>query len=779
MTETDGISRRNFLKTSGLVGAGAVLPTGRSRAGLALKTLIPAEDIIPGRSYWLNSTCGECHAGCGVKVRVREGSAVKIEGTENHPVNHGGLCARGQSALQAVYSPARIRSPLRRGPGGALESTGWEKIGDAAGSRLREIAGDSSKRLIVVTRQVTGGMRMMLETATGSHRRNFIVHEPLDYAAMAAANKLCFGIASVPAYRVDKARTIVSFGADLFETWLSPVSNAKGFAESRRLGGGPMSRLIQFESHLSLTGANADDRYSLPPGAETLVALAIASLMLTDGALPPKQLKAWRRAMKPFSVERAAKASGLSPDTIKQVAHRLKTQTPSLAVAGGPSGRSQNATALQTAMNLINFIAGSYGETVTFDRVENAPLGTHAQLLQLIEEMEAGRIGILIAYETNLEFAFPHPERLRAAMKRVPVKIQLASLRDVSSESYDFILPVHHWLECWDLLEPLAGLHSLQQPAINPWCDSRHPGQVLAEILAAWADPLGEPEKDYDHFLRDRWEQIRRESGVSDNFETFWRNVLAEGGHWPDPAPRTVTLDAKAAEAVMDIALKIPDPNQKVLLPITTVRHGGGRSTGLPWLNELPDPITTIVWDSPMLVSPATAEKWKCQSGDVVELACGKDTVKAPVYVQAGTSDDVVAVPLGMPSDAHLPYNYAADSHPLHRLAGDIDKLSGALSWTGTTVAFKGVAGRTRLARTQGHDRQDERRIALAVAADDIGNEAADKHSPHTHDLYPKHEHPVHDWTMAIDLSACIGCGACVTACHAENNVPVVGKDQC
>jgi molybdopterin-containing oxidoreductase family iron-sulfur binding subunit len=782
MSANDNLSRRNFLKTSGLMGAGAILPIGRSRAGVVLKGLIPEERIIPGVSHWVTSTCAECYAGCGVKVRVREGNAVKIEGNEKHPINSGGLCARGQSALQGLYSPARILSPLARDAAGSLAGANWEDIGKALVSKLQEFSRDESKKLAIVTRLPTGGMQAMLEERiSDTSRASYIVHEPLEYAAMAAANKVCFGIEAIPTYDFSKARTIVSFGADLFETWLSPVSNARGFGESRKQDGNGMSRLIQFESHLSLTGVNADDRFIVPPGAEAFVALAIALLMLDEGALAPTEIKRWREALDPFSVNRAAVASGISEQTIRQTADRLVKDGPNLVVAGGPSSRGVNATALQVAVNIINMLAGNYGTTISFDRIENAPVGTHAQLSELVEEMETGRVAALIVNETNLEFALPESDRLEDALKNVPLKIQLASARDSSTDRFDYVLPAHHWLERWDMLEPRSGLHSVQQPAITPWCDSRHPGQVLSDILAAWSGSE-KSAGDYEKFLQEHWERIRTQDSSLGSFDSFWRETLAEGGHWSYPSPLEIALDPKASEILADATSIEAGPKRVVMLPITTVRHGDGRQTGRSWLNEFPDPITTIVWDTPMLISPATAKAWECQSGDEVELECGEELIKAPVYIQNGTSDAIAAVPLGSPNKNYIEYHFNADAHPFHRLGGKTDKRSGTLVWTDAEIAFKRVAGKAPLARLQGHDRQDERGIAQSIAIADIGKKVEGNHAgpdPHKYDLYPKHEHPVHDWGMVIDLSACIGCGACAVGCQAENNVPVVGKDQC
>jgi molybdopterin-containing oxidoreductase family iron-sulfur binding subunit len=573
----------------------------------------------------------------------------------------------------------------------------------------------------------------------------------------------------------------VSFGADLFETWLSPVSNAYGFAEARHVVDGMPWRLIQFESHLSLTGANADERYCCPPGAETLIVLAIAHEMLKNSAMPPEQAEKWRRALQSFSMERAARASGVSVDTLMGVANRLRNQTPSLAVAGGPTCRSKYGTVIQIGVNLINIAAGNYGKTLSFERFEHAPVGTHRQLTDLVEEMEAGRVEALIVHDTNPEFAFPEPERWRAAVKRVPLTVQLAPVRDSASESYDIILPIHHWLERWDLVEPRSGLHCVQQPTIAPWCDSVHPGEAFLQIMNALMEKRPEPNGHYEEFLRGQWNKIRGGESANVEFDDFWQEVLASGGYWERPTARNVQLDARAADAIPSVELAFPEPGTITALPITTIRYGDGRQTGRPWLHEMPDPITTLVWDTPLLISPETAKKWKCRSGDMVRIECGGDTITVPAYVQPGTSDAVAAMPLGVPSNAYAQYHYAADSHLLHRLAGHIDTSSGSISWVGAPVEFKGVVGRVRLARLQGHNSQKGRGIAQTTAISETGQ--SEQHPAEEAiveaDLYPKHEHPVHDWGMVIDLSRCIGCGACAVACQAENNIYVVGRKQC
>jgi molybdopterin-containing oxidoreductase family iron-sulfur binding subunit len=734
--------------------------------------MIPYDHFIPGVSYWLNSTCGECAAGCGVKVRVRDGNATKIEGNERHPINHGGLCARGQSALQALYSPARVRQPLRRTDAAKLEPSTWD-------SALKLIGKSGTEgEVAVISCQITGALRAMLEKRTNNFESlRMLVHEPLDFAPITAANKVCFNIEAVPTYRLENARTIVSFGADLFETWISPVSNAHGFSRTRQVESGSIGRLIQFESHLSLSGMNADERYLCAPGSETLIALAIASSLVEDDAALEDR-DAWRAALMPFTLERAAEASGIPSQVISATAEKLRAHRPNLAVAGGPTSRHRHATALQVAVNLINYALDNYRQTLGFDRTENAPTGTYRQLLELIEDMEAGRIQALIVHETSPAFALPDPARWNAALKRVPLKIQLTSVRDDSSAQYDLVLPVHHWLERWGMLEPRSGLNSVQQPMVTPLYESRNAGQVLADVLDAWTGSSAG--LDYEKFLEGEWNRIQEHFAPESEFEDFWRDVLEAGGYWLDPVRRRISLDARAAEVIESLHTETFAADRHVLLPITTVRYGDGRHTGRPWLSELPDPITTIVWDNPLLISQATAEKWRCRSRDVVRLKCGDRTLEAPVYVQPGTSDAVVAIALGAASPEYAPYHASPSGHPLHCLTGRVDERSGSLAWLGTPVEFAGVVGRASLARLQGGDDQTGRHIAQAVSLDRLHElEGSEEHKTGITDLYPKHEHPRHDWSMVIDLSLCVGCGNCAVACMAENNVFVVGKKLC
>ncbi|RJP21725.1 MAG: 4Fe-4S dicluster domain-containing protein [Candidatus Abyssobacteria bacterium SURF_5] len=768
------MNRREFLKATALAGAATVVPTGRSGAALLLKHLIPVEELIPGVSYWRSSTCNECPAGCGVRVRLINSNATKIEGNAQHPVNHGGLCARGQSALQGLYSPRRVQSPLRRTESGELEALTWQAALEVAGTSPKE------GKIVIVGRHVTGAMQTLLQDLTSdAPELEHLIFEALEYPFVSAANNLSFGIKGIPIYQFEHARLILSFGADFLETWLSPVSCAHGFAATRSVTDPSKSRFIQFESHWSLTGANADERFSIPPGTDLALVGAIAAEVISDAITERPELQKWRDALEPFSVEKASKATGLPAKTIRNVAVLLRSRKPSLVLAGGPTSRTTHATALQVLVNLINYAAGNYGKTVSFNRYEHSPVGSYRDMLKTVEEMEKGEVGALIVHDTSLEFAFADPDRLRTALANVPLKIKLATVIEESSSDYDLILPILHWIETWDLVEPRTGINCVRQPIIQPFTDSLHAGQVLADLVQTLSGK-GKPSFNYVDFVQTRWQEVRKKTAPDQSFDAFWKTALEQGGIWLPADERAVTLLEDAAATLNGITPDVTSEGS-ILIPIATVRYGDGRHTDKPWLNELPDPITTIAWDNPLLISPAMAERWNCKPCDIVRVSVGGKTLEAPVALQEGTHDGVIAFPIGAAGE-YMPFHAYPKGNPFHALGGEIDPYAGSLAWTAAPVEFAGVIERVPLARIQGSFEQGEREIAQAVVLTQPGElqENHKEEAPHAAgELYPEYAYPIHKWAMVIDLNLCIGCGACAVACQAENNVFVVGKEQC
>jgi len=697
--------RRDFLRILGIGSAAGLTGCSTTAPDALVPYVVPPEEMVRGHALWFRSTCRECPAGCGVEVRVREGRVHKVEGNPDHPVNGGGLCARGQAAVQGLYNPDRLRTPLVRDEKGKLKPATWEEAWKRLTAGLSKVDRNAAG---VITGCVTGALAE-LAGLVGRH----IQYEPIAYESLREANRLCFGMAALPVLRFADARTICVFGADVIETFLSPVGYARGIAEARRAG----ARMVYVGSRLSLTGARADQWIPVAPGAEGRVAMALLREVQTRGA--GSRLPADERA-------------GVPAETIAALAQELLAK-PSLAVTGGIPMCDDNALATCIAVNLLNAATGAINQTVRFDRT--SALDRVTGRLDL-----SGFQAVLIA-EVNPAYSAP------GCLERVPLVVALSSYHDETVEAAHIALPIHTPLESWGDYEPWTGIHSLQQPAMRPLFETRELGDLLIEI--------GRPkvaEPNFREFLRSRWRRL-----ATGDFESFWAASLQRGGYWRDVPERKVKLQE----------VKLPDTGRNAcatgycLQTYPSLAHFDGRGANRPWLQELPDPITQVVWDSWVEVNPQDAARLHVATGDRVRLRTARGQIELPVYVYPGIRPGAVAAPLGQGHTSYGRYATGVGANPMILL----DQR-----WSGHPVDISLVARKQGLVVAAGHDSQEQRGIARSGIVRD-----------HTHrplSLYKPHQHPQHRWGMTIDLDACNGCSACVTACYAENNLPVVGKEQ-
>ena len=358
-TDSVVFNRRDFLKLVGLgaIGAAGCAPRPAERL---IPYLVPPEDILPGVGYWYASTCRECPAGCGILVKAREGRAVKIEGNPAHPVNRGGVCARGHAALQALYDPDRVRGPLLKS-GGAWKPVSWDEALKTASAKLAE-ARSGGKSIALVTDNVTGSLHRLADAWAAAAGGTHLVYEPFTHHALREANRRTFNVAAIPAYDFGRAGGVISFGADFLETWLNPVGFARGFAEMRAR---PESFFVTVEPRLSNTGANADEWIAVRPGGEMAVALGMALVILQENLGPGVAERAvLLDAVKDWTPDVVEQQTDVPATTLERVARRFANARPTLAVAGGVAAQSEMAVALIAAVNLLNYVAGNIGQTV-------------------------------------------------------------------------------------------------------------------------------------------------------------------------------------------------------------------------------------------------------------------------------------------------------------------------------------------------------------------------------------------------------------------------------
>lgn len=779
------MKRRDFLKIVGS-SAGAVAAAGCGQAPeRILPHVVPPDNIVPGVASWFSTVCRECPAGCGVIARNREGRVVKLEGNPDHPLNGGTLCIRGQSALQGLYNPDRLRGPLGRDASGALKPVKWEEAEKLLADRLAGFVKQGrGSRVAIVSQLESGSLGRLIETwsqALGARRP--IAYEPFNYEAIRAASRLVFGRDAIPHYAIEEANVLLSFGADFLETWLSPVGYAGAFARMHAFKHGKAGTFIHVEPRLSLTAANADEWVRNAPGTEGVLALAVLKVIADEGLQAPGvDVAALRAAAAGADLEAAARQSGVRAETIKHMARVFAQAKPGLAIGGGVAATGTDAEATQAIIHLLNYAAGNVERTVRFG--PDSAFGSaspYALMLGLTQAMARGEVEVLLLIHGNPLFTLPPKAGFAEALKKVPLVVSFSNQPDETTQQAHLILPDLHPLESWGDFSPRAGVIGLLQPTMSPVFDGKAVGDVL---LSVGRQALGSPEgkgplrwQSFAEYLKERWRGVAREFSPATPFDQFWEDALRRGGVWKDAG--TVSVQARPAAVKGKVPAVEGDAQGLTLLTYPSHRFYDGRGANKPWLQEAPDTMTQVTWDSWVEIPGETAKKLALQDGDLVRIASPHGAVELPAYISPSLHPGAVAIPIGQ---GHIAYGrYAKDrgANPITLLPGQA--TPGGLPFLSVKVTLTKTRGRRPLAIPQATHDQDEREIAQHVglgAARELELRGAVPEKASHPSMYPEVKYPEYRWGMAVDVDACIGCQACVIACKAENNVPVVGKEQ-
>lgn len=795
---SEGISRRSFLKILGAASTAGAVGCAKGASQNILPNLEGSDQQIPGVAVWYSSTCTECSAGCGIKVRTREGRAVKIEGNRQHPTNRGGLCALGQSSLQGLYDPDRIRQPLKREPTG-LVPISWEK----ALSEVATILKSAKNKKAFVTGETSGALDELLADFAGKHGVERATWDLLEPTAVAKASELTFGTYGIPNYQFDKAETIVNFGADFLETWISPCEYARDWSIGRKRE--KPVRVIHVEPRLSLTGANADLWLNAKPGKEIYIALALLKSVVERGRgadLSSDTKASIKQLISGVDLVDAAEQSGVELQKITLVAEYLSTSTTSLIIAGGAAGATEQAVSLMVVCNLLNLVLGNVGKSVLITQMRAPQTSTQA-VKGIIEALNKDKVDVLFIHGTNPAFTMPAAHGFAYAAKRATHIISFSSHLDETTELAELILPVHTALESWgDVRKP--GLYSLLQPTMQNIFDTRPFGDLVLDISdrAGKAIPSGS-EKNFESYLKESWKKVHSSVGarIQPDFSKFWSETLENGffSDMPKDEARSAQVSPKAFSLVngsVDLGKSKGAQGDVVLFTYPSVKSFDGRAANRPWMQELADPIVQAVWDSWAEIHPDTAKAKGLKQNDIVTLKNYNGQINVPVYITSHVAKDMVAVPLGQ---GHTSYGRWAKEvncgNVLDLLPDSVDASSGAIALLSAKVTAQRAPGTSSLVVVQGSDSQMGRELArttLVAAALTNGHtevheesEEAEEHEHHEHahshehsvkQMYEQRPHPTYHWGMAVDLAACTGCSACVVACYAENNIAVVGK---
>ena len=803
------VGRRTFLKVLGSAApASAIAACSPVAPERLIPYVVPPEDVVPGVATWYATVCGECPAGCGMVVRTREGRAVKVEGNPEHPVNQGRLCIRGQASLQGLYNPDRFNGPVRRramdagGDNSVLEPVEWEDAQQQLVEQIQAIRrGGQAGRIAIVTPLLTGTLDGLVDQwaeAVGARR---ISYEPFAYEALRAANRTTFGRDAVPQYDFSTPELVISFGADFLETWLSTVEQTRDYTEGRRVANGGSARFVQIEPRLSLTGASADEWLKSEPGSEALIASAMLYTIVSErrvqhDGLTDEDLARILDLVSEYRPDLVAARTGLSVETLLELAHSfcdpIRGPGRSLAVGGGVSASGANATAAHIAINLLNYVAGNVGTTVNFGSAEDDRSGwsranTYREMLELTEAMRGGEIDLIILHNVNPVHTMPGSIDFAAALAAVLVVVSTSSCPDETASRAHLVLPTHTPLEAWGDTEMTGGIRGLMQPTMQPLFDTRHladllleTGRALGEEVAAAIPPGG----DFLQVLRDEWRQVQpaptgsasSAAAVSDPaFEEFWAASQRRGGSWQPSERSAVELNPMLLNGSLTL---VPSGGDRAfsLVVYPSLHYYDGRGANKPWLQEIPDPLLKTTWGSWAEVSPETARAIGADDGQLATIESDDGTLDVSVLINPNLGDGIIGIPIGQGHTGYGRYATGRGVNPMTLLGSTPDETSGGPLWLGTRVDATARAVRRPVPRLQSTFDQVDRGIAQAVSLSALNSSPVESHEPFS--LYPDHEHPDHRWGMVIDLDACNGCNACVAACYAENNVPVMGADQ-
>jgi len=716
------MKRRTFLQLSGMTTAGAILAGCQAGNEKLIPMLVPPDEgVVPGEANYYASACRSCPAGCGILVRVSEGRAKKIEGNPAHPVNRGKLCARGQAALQELYHPDRIRQPLKRsGPKGSGKFTpiswdeGLDLLVERLGALRREKSGDKLALLTPTLRGIRAEMAARFMRAFGSPHHCAV--DLLDDGWLRRACVDAFDQSRLPYYDMANSRYILSFGADFVENHLSPVHYGRAFGRMRQERPTVRGYFTYVGGRMSVTGASADRWLPARPGSEGILALGMARVILEENLHAPQALSPNRAAelaekLKSYPLDSVEERTGLPAATIAEVSREFAATRPALAMAGEALASQSNGAESVRAVLLLNRLVGNLNRPGgIYPDASAAGAGNGpADLASLIEAMDRGRIETALVHDCNPVHTVPPASGFQEALAKVPFLVSFSSLFDDTARLADLVLPDHTALESWGDVLPAAGTRTpaigLMQPVVRPVFDTR----PFADLLLTVAGELGGetaaafPRKSYLELLK---ETVRKAAGLPEtDFEKNWVALLQQGGLFETTQKEIPSFAAGKGMAFPEVAEPHFAGDEKDfplhLLAYPSTAFYDGRGAALPWLQQLPDPLSTVVWGSWLEINPRTAAKLGIAFGDLVEVASPQGSLRLPAVTFPAIRPDMVAIPIGQGHQGAGRYADGRGVNPLALLAPN-GETDGMPTPGATRVRVRKIAAGAELV-TAGH----------------------------------------------------------------------------
>ena len=797
--------RRDFLKYLGFSTAAAAMAAGcKMPVNKSIPYLQKPGDMIVGVSDYFASTYTNGGDAVSVIVKQRDGRPIKIEGNSLSALTEGGTSAQVQASVLDLYDPTRLRHPLQRQGADFKEVPSFEAIDKMIASGIQ---GTGGKPIVLLTSTINSPSTQevvngFLAKFPGSRH---VQYDAVSHGGMIIANEMTHGKRAIPSYQFDKAKVIVSLGADFLGTWLNGVQYSKAYSKNRNVANSvnpSMNKHIHFESVMSLTGSNADDRYTHKPSQCGAVALALLSKLGGAVAAP--------------AINDAALIKG-----INETAAALSAARGSALVVCG-----SNDVNVQVVVNAINEAIGAYGSTISWGATTNTRKGVDADMVNLVKDLEQGAVGTLLVYDCNPVYSYIQGAKLGAAIAKTPVSVSFNRSLDETTEHCKFVIPSPHWLESWGDAEPVSGYVSMIQPIIYPLFKTRPfqtsllnwSGATAAATPIAASDSAGNKivvatkkttADAYEDFVKNYW---LGKLGGMDTMNVAMQEGIIQPAIASAASGAGFSGGSVAAAAAKIAAIKSADVEVCLYQKISI---GDGSMANNPWLQELPDPITKVTWDNYAMISPAMAKAvlgldllGNTRQADAYEVEPEKPTVKItvngrvmelPAVIVPGVQHNTIGIALGYgrnSADNKLTADRIGQAaHKAGQNAYPMVSFDGRSMIYCQTATVEKTGNTYPIAQTQVHAFTEGRPIVHETSLSSfIKDPKAVLHEPREERLlltppgkddfvvdatmYPNFDKPGIKWGMSIDMNTCTGCSACVVACTAENNVSVVGKIQ-
>jgi MoCo/4Fe-4S cofactor protein with predicted Tat translocation signal len=766
-SELSGMSRKQFLAllTASAAFAAAGCSDYRDKGAIVPYTKKP-EEVTPGVPNYYASTCAACSQACGILMKTREGRPIKIDGNPDHPINRGKICAKGQASILNLYDPYRLRSPHYGNASGKNGALNWNDANIEVIRRLEE-AIKGGKEIAIVSRTIQSPTT---KNVLDEFQMKFPVTKLYCYSLFhnevrKRAWQKCYGLIDLPVIRWEKAKIILALESDFLGTDGMTVEQIRKFTEGRDiLKSKNFNRLYCAEGTMSLTGANADYRLRLRPDALLDLVLALTGEF-------EKKIDQSNISLKEFSEK-----YGVSFMVLEHLVDDLRQhQGEAIVLAGEILSES-----IHIAVNYLNEILGN---TNLFEKnqtsTEIVPLSTPEELDGLIARMKGGRVGVILHLDSNPVYQLPGDYGYENAVKSVPFSVSLTEADNETSRICTLTLPINHAFESWGDYKVRTGLLSLQQPVIAPLYDTR---QKEAILLSWMFGKDSYSENIYHEYIMSRWEkEIYPALHLKVDFKTFWYASLHDGVvEFTEPIKKALKFIFPAVASI-----SVPGPHGYLLAITEDYYLGDGSFANNGWLQELPHPISKIVWDNYAAISPKTAKELGLSNNDLVTIELLHGSAVVPVFLQPGQADQFLSVSLGYGRTNAGPVgnNVGTDIHPL------LSKQSIGDSRIFTDVQITKTLGSHELVSTQEHHSLNDEFVKDLHLKRKIIREGTlaeyEKNSNFLHEgkekLFSITQEVGYNgvkWAMAVDLNKCIGCHACVAGCNVENNIPVLGKEQ-